>query len=106
LNVSKTGFQTQVFESVQVQTGRTTSVNVSLKVGGMMQAVTVAATETPLVEPDSSVLADTIDTKQVTSLPVIGRNLFNLALLVLDLYYCQWHHGHLAEHAGSSDLAA
>jgi hypothetical protein len=54
LNVSKTGFQTQVFESVQVQTGRTTSVKVPLKVGGMMQAVTVAATETPLLEPDSS----------------------------------------------------
>jgi hypothetical protein len=82
LSVAKTGFDTQVFESVVVQTGRTTSLSTVLKVGGTTQTVTVAETATPLVETDSNVIADTIDTKQVTNLPVIGRNMFNLALLV------------------------
>ena len=82
LSVSKTGFQTQVFESVQVQTGRITSVGVTLRVGGTTQQVTVADTATPLVESDSSTLADTIDTKQVTSLPMQSRNVMSLAFLV------------------------
>ena len=79
LTVSKTGFQTQVFESVQVQTGRITSVEVALRVGGTTQQVTVADTATPLVESDSSTLSDTIDTKQVTSLPMQSRNVMGLA---------------------------
>lgn len=82
LTISKAGFESQVFQSVQVQTARITSLSTALKVGGTTQTVTVAETATPLVESDSSVLADTIDTKQVTNLPVIGRNLFNLAFLV------------------------
>jgi hypothetical protein len=44
--------------------------------------VQVTATETPLVAASSSVLADTIDTKQVVDLPMQGRNMFNLAFLV------------------------
>lgn len=82
LTVSKTGFISQVFQTVQVQTARVTSIDATLKVGGTTQTVTVAEAATPLVETDSSVLADTIDTKQVTNLPVIGRNMFNLAFLV------------------------
>ena len=82
LMVSKTGFQNQVFESVQVQTGRVTTVGVTLRVGGTTQQVTVAETATPLVEFDSSTLADTIDTKQVTSLPMQSRNVMSLAFLV------------------------
>jgi carboxypeptidase family protein len=82
LTVSKAGFDSQVFQSVQVQTSRITTVNVSLKVGGTTQTVTVADTATPLVETDSSTLSDTIDTKQVVNLPVNGRNIMSLAFLV------------------------
>ena len=82
LTISKTGFESRVFESVQVQTARVTSLSTTLNVGGTAQSVTVAETATPLVETDSSVMADTIDTKQVTNLPVIGRNMFNMAFLV------------------------
>jgi len=82
LTVSHPGFQNQVFESVQVQTARTTSINSTLQIGGTSQTVTVSETETPLIEPDSSVLANTIDTKQVVNLPVNGRNVMSLAFLV------------------------
>jgi len=82
LTVSKPGFESQVFQSVQVQTSRITTVNVSLKIGGTTQTVTVADTATPLVETDSSTLSDTIDTKQVVNLPVNGRNIMSLAFLV------------------------
>jgi hypothetical protein len=82
LTVSKEGFESQTFQSIQVQTARTTAVNASLKVGTTTANVTVVSAETPLVEPDSSVIADTVDTKQVVNLPVGGRSVFTFALLV------------------------
>ena len=81
LTVSKTGFENQVFEDLQVQTGRTTDVKAVLTIGTTQQTVTVSG-ESPLVEADSSVLADTIDTKQVVNLPLQGRAMFALAFLV------------------------
>ncbi len=74
LTVEKPGFETQVFQNVQVQVSRITTINVTLKVGGTTQTVTVADVATPLVDTDSSTLVDTIDTKQVVNLPVNGRN--------------------------------
>jgi hypothetical protein len=81
LTLSKTGFETQVFEDLQVQTGRTTDVKAVLKIGATQQTVTVQG-ESPLVEADSSVLSNTIDTKQVVNLPLQGRSTFALAFLV------------------------
>lgn len=81
LTVTKQGFETQVFDNVQVQTGRTTDIKAVIKVGGTQQTVTVQG-ESPLIETDTSVLSDTIDTKQVVNLPLQGRNMFALAFLV------------------------
>jgi carboxypeptidase family protein len=82
LTITKAGFQTDLFAEVQVQTARITDVNASLKVGGTTQTVQVTDTAAPLVEADSSVLSDTIDTKQVTNLPMLSRNVMQLAFLV------------------------
>lgn len=81
LAITAKGFQSQVFDSVQVQTARVTDVKAMLKVGVTTETVEVEAGATPLVETDSSVLATTIDTKQVVNLPMQGRNVFNLAFL-------------------------
>ena len=82
LSIAKTGFERALFKSVQVQTARITSINATLNVGGTTQTVTVVETATPLIETDSSTLADTIDTKQVVNLPVNGRSIMSLAFLV------------------------
>jgi hypothetical protein len=81
LTITAKGFQNQVFESVQVQTARDTGVHAILKVGSTNETVTVSAAETPLVEPSVSTIADTIDTKQVVSLPLQGRGMYALAFL-------------------------
>src|SRR5260370_12690445 len=65
LTVAKPGFETQVFQNVQGQVSRITTINVTLKVGGTTQTATVADVATPLVETASNTLADTIDTKQL-----------------------------------------
>src|SRR5579884_1217897 len=82
LTVSAKGFQNQLFESVQVQTARETAVHAILKVGATTETITVSTSEAPLVEPDTSVIADTIDTKQVVNLPLQGRGMFALAYLI------------------------
>lgn len=82
LTISKPGFETQTFQSVVVQTSRVTDIKGTLKVGTTTANVTVESTETPLVETESSQIADTIDTKQVLNLPFgQGRSIFPLALL-------------------------
>jgi hypothetical protein len=81
LTVSADGFQNQVFASVQIQTGRETDVNASLKVGATNETVTVEASSTPLVQTESSTLAATIDTKQIVNLPLRGRDAWSLVYL-------------------------
>jgi hypothetical protein len=81
LKVSATGFMSQVFESVVIRTSLETDVHVALKIGGTSETITVNATETPLVQTESSTLSTSIDTKQVFNLPVIGRSAFGLAML-------------------------
>src|SRR5215471_19541508 len=79
LSVIAKGFQREVFDSVQVQTGRATEVRAMMKIGGAAETVQVSAEDTSLVETTSTTLATTIDTKQVVDLPIQGRNVFNLA---------------------------
>ncbi len=81
LTVSKTGFESAVFESVEVQTSRVTDVRATLTVGRTTQKVEVNAA-TAIIETTATALSDTIDTKQVANLPVIGRNVMSLAFLV------------------------
>src|ERR1039457_6088818 len=82
LTVTASGFQTQIFSSVQVVTSLNTDIHVALKLGATSESVTVTTSEVPLVETESSTIADTIDTKQVTSLPLQNRGMFALAFLI------------------------
>jgi hypothetical protein len=79
LTVVAKGFQREVYESVQVQTARATEIAATLRVGGTTETVEVLGSAAPLVETASSVIATTVDTKQVVNLPIQGRNVFNLA---------------------------
>jgi hypothetical protein len=81
LKVTANGFTAQVFQAVQIQTGRETDVHVNLKIGTPTETVTVESSETPLVQTESSQITSTIDTKQVFNLPVNGRSAFGLVYL-------------------------
>jgi hypothetical protein len=78
LTTSKPGFDNAVFDPVEVQTGRVTAVRATLTVGRSTQTIQVNDAS-PLVEPTSSTLSTTIDTQQVTNLPIQGRNVMGLA---------------------------
>jgi hypothetical protein len=82
LVVSKAGFGKELFTSIQVQTGRTTDVKSTMRIANSTETVQVTASETPLIETSSSVLANTIDTKQVVNLPMESRNVYSMTYLV------------------------
>ena len=83
LTISKTGFETQVHDSVIVQAAQVTDVNVSLKVGAAAgEKVEVTESSTPLVDTTSNAIGTTIDMKQIEDLPLAGRNLSQLSTLV------------------------
>jgi hypothetical protein len=82
LSISKSGFKTQKFDSVVVESTKTTDVKVTLSVGTTDEVVTVTASEVPLVETTSSAISSVINLKQIENLPITGRDLTAMTQLV------------------------
>ncbi len=82
LTVSKSGFETQVFDSVLAQAGRVTDIKLTLKVGAMAQQIVVSERAVPIMETSSSAISATIDLRQLEQLPMTGRDITQLAYLV------------------------
>jgi len=82
LTISKSGFETQVFELITVSATRVTYLKAALKVGAENQQVVVSAEEIPVLETNSNATTGTIDMKQVEDLPLSGRDISSLSRLV------------------------
>ncbi len=80
LRVERTGFKTGVVKSVSVSVGVTTRADVVLQVGSLAEKVIVTETA-PLVQTEEGRLSSTITTDQVTSLPLDGRQVYQLVTL-------------------------
>lgn len=81
LAVEKPGFKRFQQSGLLLQVNDNTKVDARLDVGDVSTTVTVAATGIS-VETSSATLKDTVDSKRVVDLPLNGRNLADLALLV------------------------
>jgi hypothetical protein len=82
LTVSKSGFESQVFDSVAVHAAQVTDINATLKVGVANETVEVHESETPLVDTTSNAISTNIDIKQIEDLPLGGRDIGGLTQLV------------------------
>jgi Carboxypeptidase regulatory-like domain len=80
LKVEGGGFVPATWTRVKVDIGAETRVNVTLSLQAKEAEVSISA-EAPLVQPDSSALFEVIDNKQVTELPVNGRDFRRLTTL-------------------------
>jgi hypothetical protein len=76
-----TGFTSYEVKSVVVNVGRTTDVNVVLQPAGTQTTVTVTEVA-PLVETSKTDIGGVIETRELASLPLNGRNFASLALLI------------------------
>ena len=76
----RTDSRARSFRACRCRPGAPPTSKRRCRLGTTQQTVTVEG-ESPLVETDNSVIANTIDTKQVVNLPLQGRNMFSLAFL-------------------------
>lgn len=80
LRVSATGFKTLVSEGVLISVNTVNSQTVVLQVGSVSETVEVN-TAAPLVQTEEGRLANTLSTREVTDLPLNGRDVFQLITL-------------------------
>jgi len=78
--VKQTGFQT-LTQNITLQTQQVAALNLQMKVGQVTDTVTVSG-DVPIVESASSNISDVVAGRQITELPLNGRNFTQLATLV------------------------
>jgi Carboxypeptidase regulatory-like domain/TonB dependent receptor-like, beta-barrel/TonB-dependent Receptor Plug Domain len=67
------GFKQYTRPGVRLEVGRTMTVNVTLEIGQIQEAVTVAA-ETPLIDLTSNEIGGLITSRELTEMPSVNRN--------------------------------
>lgn len=80
ITVAMQGFDTAKAQGVQTLVGATTTQNFSLKVGSTTESVEVSA-EAPLLDSLKTDVSQNITPREVQDLPMIGRDVANLAYL-------------------------
>lgn len=73
LEAELTGFRRFVQDRVQLATGETTTIDVTLSLGQLSETVSVSA-ETPLLRTETAALGTTLNAEALTELPMVGRN--------------------------------
>ena len=81
IRVQSEGFTTAERRTVVVTAGRPITIDVTVRVGTVSDAVVVRA-EPPLIDQQSSALGEVVDLQRIQSLPLNGRQFANLAALV------------------------
>jgi hypothetical protein len=79
ITITKTGFATSS-QTIEIQVGQTVTVNAELQVGATSQVIEVTS-EAPLLEQTSTSVSQNITPSQVEQLPLLGRDVANLAYL-------------------------
>lgn len=81
VSTTAAGYQTNVLSGITLQVDQTANLTIKLEVGSVSQTVEVTSAA-PLVDTTSSSLGQVIDNHEVLSMPLNGRNPFQLGLLV------------------------
>jgi hypothetical protein len=81
LTLSRSGFATKAFKSLDITLNRTLKFDVTLEVSSVQEQVEVSAVP-PLLETSSSSEGATITPQQIVDMPINGRNYLDLMQLV------------------------
>jgi hypothetical protein len=79
ITATLTGFNS-VMRRVEMQVGQTSTLNMQMAPSTVQESVTVTGAA-PLIETTTSSVSGNIDPRQMSDLPVLGRNWMSLALL-------------------------
>jgi hypothetical protein len=80
LRAEHQGFKAAVQKGVVLTVGGSTALDVNMQVGSSSEVVTVTAGE-PLIETTSANLSRVVEQRTIESLPILGRNFVDFALL-------------------------
>lgn len=78
--VQAPGFRSQVENGIILQVNQNLTLNVSLKIGAVAETVEVTG-QAPLLATEDAVTGQELDRKAINDLPLVGRSVFDLALL-------------------------
>src|SRR5215831_8056009 len=78
VEVTYTGFKKAFFSDVVLQVNETARVDAALSVGQVTETVTISEMATPAVNTSTSEIARTIQSAEITSLPLVERNVYTL----------------------------
>src|SRR5713101_2703445 len=81
LTVEAAGFRRMLQRNIVVNAGEIAHVDVTLQLGDTSQTVEVTA-EIPLIEPEKTAISKPVDLNAIMSLPMLGRQIGDLALTV------------------------
>jgi hypothetical protein len=81
LETERTGFRRSMIEPVHLATGERARVDVVLHIGVVNEAIDVVAPQ-PLLQSESGGLGFVVEARQISALPLNGRNFVQLAALV------------------------
>jgi hypothetical protein len=79
--IEKSGFKRKVLQDVGIVSEQPNAVNVLLEVGAVLETVTVSVNDVPLLDTETASIGGTVTAQEVQSLPVYGRDPFQLAQL-------------------------
>ena len=82
------GFKTFVREGITLRTAETVTVDVQLAVGGLEETITVSAAASA-IESNESTIAQTIENKRISELPLNGRQVYMLMQLTPGTIFTQ-----------------
>jgi hypothetical protein len=88
VTASLQGFKTFVREGIDLHTAETVNVNVQLALGALEETITVNA-EASQIESNESTIAQTIENKRITELPLNGRQVYMLMQLTAGTIFTQ-----------------
>ncbi|MFB3827080.1 MAG: TonB-dependent receptor domain-containing protein [Bryobacteraceae bacterium] len=81
LSISKPGFVPVRQTGLELTVQQVARVDVTLTIGAVAETIQVQA-QTPLLDTESTTVGQVIGNRQVTELPLLGRNTYALAMLV------------------------
>jgi Carboxypeptidase regulatory-like domain/TonB dependent receptor len=80
IEISQKGFKT-IKRDLELQVAQLAVADFALEVGQQSETVTVVA-GSPVINPEDSAIGDVVESRQITELPLNGRNFTQLATLV------------------------
>ena len=100
IRIEAKGFKTAVVASAAVSVDVASEVSLTLQPGEISEEINVSA-EAPLLKTDRADVAVTLETRQITDLPILDRNFTKYVLLTPGAQQLQWQQSSAENPQGS-----